>query len=152
VCITRCGNLFGPGDMNYNRIIPGTIRAALLGQRPEIRSDGSPIRDYVYVKDVVAAYLLLAERMDDAALHGGAFNIGTGEPVSVLELTRRVLAAADRADLEPDVRNTAGKGEILRQYLSSEKASAVLGWAPGGSLDARLRETVEWYRAHMASL
>ena len=147
VCITRCGNLFGPGDLNFNRIIPGTVRAALQGQRPVIRSDGSPIRDYVYVKDVVGAYLLLAERMEDPALHGRAFNIGTGEPVSVLDLTRRVLAAADRPDLEPDVRNTAS-GEILRQYLSSDLAREKLGWAPGGTLDGRLRETVDWYRAH----
>ena len=147
VCITRCGNLFGPGDLNFNRIIPGTIRAALQGQRPVIRSDGSPVRDYVYVKDVVGAYLLLAERMDDSALHGRAFNIGTGEPVSVLDLTRKVLAAVDRLDLEPDVQNTAS-GEILRQYLSSDLARETLGWAPDGTLDGRLRDTVAWYRAH----
>ncbi len=126
VCITRCGNLFGPGDFNFNRIVPGTIRSALLGQRPVIRSDGSPIRDYVYVKDIVGAYLLLAERMDDPGLHGQAFNIGTGEPVSVLDLTRRVLLAADRPDLEPDVQNNASR-EIPRQYLSSDLARTVPG-------------------------
>jgi CDP-glucose 4,6-dehydratase len=151
VCITRCGNLFGPGDLNFNRIIPGTIRSALLGERPVIRSDGSPIRDYVYVKDVVGAYLLLAERMDDSALHGQAFNIGTGEPVSVLDLTRRVLQAAARPDLEPDVQNNASR-EIPRQYLSADHARAVLGWQPGGTLNERLRDTVDWYRAHAASL
>lgn len=151
VCITRCGNLFGPGDLNFNRIVPGTIRSALLGQRPVIRSDGSPVRDYVYVKDVVGAYLLLAERMDDAALHGQAFNIGTGEPVSVLDLTWRVLLAADRPDLEPDVRNNASH-EIPRQYLSSDHATAVLGWQPGGTLNERLRDTVAWYRAHASSI
>ena len=151
VCITRCGNLFGPGDLNFNRIIPGTIRSALLGERPVIRSDGSPIRDYVYVKDVVGAYLLLAERMDDTALHGQAFNIGTGEPVSVLDLTRRVLRAADRPDLEPDVQNNASR-EIPRQYLSADHARAVLGWQPGGTLNERLRDTVDWYRTHAASI
>lgn len=147
VCITRCGNLFGPGDLNFNRIVPGTIRAALQGDRPVIRSDGSPVRDYVYVKDVVTAYLVLAERMDDSALHGRAFNIGTGEPVSVLDLTRRTLAAAGRPDLEPLVQNTASS-EILRQYLDSGAAREVLGWSPGAGLDGRLRETAEWYRDH----
>ncbi len=151
VCITRCGNLFGPGDTNFSRIIPGTFRAALQGQRPVIRSDGSPVRDYVFVKDAVAAYLLLAERMDDRSLHGLPFNIGTGEPVSVLDLTRRVLAAADRADLEPEVLNTA-KSEVLRQYLSSDRARERLGWAPGATLDARLRETAGWYQQHVATL
>ena len=145
VCITRCGNLFGPGDFNFNRIIPGTIRAALRGQRPVIRSDGSPIRDYIYVKDAVAAYLLLAERMDDASVHGKAFNFGTGEPVSVIDLTRRLLTAAARPDLEPDVQNTASN-EIQRQYLSTELARKVLGWAPGRTLGDRLQETVAWYR------
>jgi CDP-glucose 4,6-dehydratase len=150
VCITRCGNLFGPGDLNFNRIVPGTIRSALLGERPVIRSDGSPVRDYVYVKDVASAYLRLAEKMDDAALHGRAFNIGTGEPVSVLDLTRRLLAAADRSDLEPLVQNTASS-EILRQYLSTDAAREVLGWTPSAGLDARLREAVDWYRAHPAT-
>jgi CDP-glucose 4,6-dehydratase len=147
VCITRCGNLFGPGDLNFNRIVPGTIRSALQGQRPVIRSDGSPVRDYIYVKDAVAAYLLLAERMNDASLHGQAFNFGTGEPVSVLDLTRKILATADRPDLEPDVQNTTSS-EILLQYLSADRARAILGWVPGGMLDERLHQTVAWYRAH----
>jgi len=151
VCITRCGNLFGPGDTNFNRIVPGTIRAALRGERPVIRSDGSPVRDYVYVKDAAAAYLLLAEKMDDKTIHGRAFNFSTGEPISVLDLTRKVLAAAGRTDLEPDVQNTA-RGEILRQYLSSDLARKVLGWTAGGTLDQRLRETVSWYRAQASSL
>jgi CDP-glucose 4,6-dehydratase len=147
VCITRCGNLFGPADLNFNRIVPGTIRSALLGERPVIRSDGSPIRDYVYVKDVASAYLHLAERMDDPGLHGQAFNIGTGEPVSVLELTHRILAVTGRSDLEPIIQSNASR-EIPRQYLSSEKARDILGWQPGGNLDHRLRETADWYRAH----
>ena len=146
VSITRCGNIFGPRDMNFSRIIPGTIRAALHGERPVIRSDGSPVRDYLSVQDAVSAYLSLAERMDDPAIHGQAFNFGTGEPVSVLDLTRRVLAAAGRADLEPLVQNNASS-EIHRQYLSSDRARDVLGWRPGAPLDIRLRETVAWYRA-----
>jgi len=150
VCITRCGNLFGGGDLNWSRIIPGTIRSLLAGERPIIRSDGSPMRDYVHVQDIAFAYLLLAERMDDETLHGQAFNFGTGEPLSVLDLTRKIVAATGRSDLPPDVRNEA-KGEILHQYLSSERARA-LGWKPSKSIDERLVETVAWYRDHLARI
>jgi CDP-glucose 4,6-dehydratase len=147
VCITRCGNLFGPGDLNFNRIIPGTFRSILNDERPVIRSDGSPMRDYLFIEDAVAGYLLLAERMDDTTVAGKAFNFGTGEPVSVLDLTRRMLKVAGREDLRPDVQNTA-KGEILNQYLSAELARNTLGWQPGAGLDARLAETLAWYRAN----
>lgn len=147
VAITRCGNLFGPGDLNVNRIVPGTCLAAIDGQRPVIRSDGSPVRDYVFVEDIVRAYLLLADHIGDHGVVGRAFNFGTGEPVSVLELTRRTLAAAGRGDLEPDMRNNA-HGEIQAQYLSSTLAAEKLGWAPGAGLDARLAQTANWYREH----
>lgn len=150
VCVTRCGNLFGPGDLNYNRVIPGTIRSALIGERPIIRSDGSPVRDYVYVGDIVDAYLCLAEHMDDAGLHGNAFNFGTGEPVSVVDLVRRILKVAGREDLEPVIQNNASS-EIPRQYLSSKKAAERLGWRPGAPLDSRLRDTLEWYRGALGS-
>lgn len=145
VCITRCGNLYGPGDMNFNRIVPGTFRSILWNTRPIIRSDGSPLRDYVHVQDIVDAYLLLAERMDDTAIHGRAFNFSSGEPISVLDLTRLMLQAADREDLEPVVLNEA-KGEILHQYLSSDLAREMLGWRPGAPLAERLQETFAWYR------
>ncbi len=145
VCITRCGNLFGGGDPNTSRIVPGTILAALAGERPVIRSDGTPVRDYIHVEEVVEAYLRLAERMDDASLHGLAFNFGTGEPVSVLDLTWRILRLMKREDLEPRVLDEA-RAEIPAQYLSSERAERLLGWRPVASLDERLRETIEWYR------
>jgi CDP-glucose 4,6-dehydratase len=146
VCVTRCGNIFGPGDLNYNRIVPGTIRSILHNERPVIRSDGAPLRDYVFVHDIVNAYMVLAERMDDEAVIGQAFNFGTGAPVSVLDLTLAILKVAGREDLKPDVRNTAS-GEILHQYLSSERATRILGWRPAKSLESRLRETYEWHRA-----
>lgn len=145
VCITRCGNLFGPGDINYNRLIPGTIRSAVNGEAPIIRSDGTAIRDYLFVHDAVAGYLALAERMDDPAIHGGAFNFGTGEPVSVTDVVWRILRVAEREDLQPVIQNAAN-GEIPRQYLSARRAEEVLGWRPGAPLDARLRETIAWYR------
>jgi CDP-glucose 4,6-dehydratase len=151
VCITRCGNLFGPGDLNFSRIVPGTIESVLRNERPVIRSDGSPIRDYVYVKDIVPGYLAPAERMDDKAIHGKAFNFGTREPVSVLDLTKLILRVSGHEHLEPDVQNTA-RGEIHHQYLSSDLARKVLGWAPRVSLADRLVETVAWYRDYFAGL
>lgn len=146
VCITRCGNLFGPGDLNYNRIVPGTIRDVLNNRRPIIRSDGTPMRDYVFVKDIAVAYMILAEHMKNREIHGRAFNFGTGKPVSVLEITKLILKVANREDLEPDVQNTA-QGEINHQYLSSELAHSMLGWKPGASFEARLAESFEWYKS-----
>ena len=144
VCITRCGNLFGGGDLNFNRIVPGTIKWGLKGERPIIRSDGSPKRDYIYVRDAVDAYLLLARSMDDSSIHGQAFNFGTAKPLSVLELTQKILSLMGREDLEPVILDQA-KAEILHQYLSSEKASRLLGWEPVASLDQGLTETINWY-------
>jgi len=148
VCITRCGNLFGPGDLNFSRIVPGTIKSALMGERPIIRSDGTMIRDYVHVLEIAEAYLLLAERMDDRSIHGLAFNFGTGEPKSVLAITQEILRQAGREDLEPVILNEA-KSEIPAQYLSSERARTRLGWAPGKPLAERLREAIEWYRQYL---
>jgi CDP-glucose 4,6-dehydratase len=150
VCITRCGNLFGPGDLNFSRIVPGTIRSLLRGERPVIRSDGSPKRDYVYVHDIALAYLRLAERMDDHSLLGSAFNFGTGAPLSVLELTRAILRAGGREDLEPQIQNQA-RGEIQHQYLSSERATRLLGWRPAQSVEQRLRDCIAWYEQHLAN-
>jgi len=145
VSVTRCGNIFGPRDLNFSRIVPGTIRSALRGEQPVIRSDGTPVRDYIYVDDVVEGYLRLAERMERAEVRGRAYNFGTGEPQSVLALTKLILQAVDRPDLAPRVLNEA-KAEIANQYLSSEAAKCDLGWAPGASVAARLGETVTWYR------
>lgn len=147
VAITRCGNLFGPADLNVNRIVPGTCLAAIDGTRPVIRSDGTPVRDYVYVDDIAEGYMLLGERLLEDGVKGEAFNFGTGEPISVLDLTRRILRVAGREDLEPDVLNGASN-EIAAQYLSSEKSLSRLGWAPAASLDDRLAATLAWYREH----
>ncbi|WJW76307.1 GDP-mannose 4,6-dehydratase [Thiohalobacter sp. IOR34] len=150
VCVTRCGNLFGGGDLNFNRIIPGTIRMALNDERPVIRSDGTPLRDYIYVKDAVDAYLLLAEKMIGNSVQGEAFNFGTAKPMSVLEITNKVLELMGRSDLAPLVLNEA-KGEILHQYLSSDKARRLLGWEPVSSLDDGLRATIDWYRNFLSA-
>ena len=146
VCITRAGNFFGGRDLNFNRIVPGTIRSALNGERPILRSDGTMIRDYIYVQDIVLAYLRLAAAMDDSKIHGQAFNFSNEEPLSVTALVNRILALAGRTDLDPVILGEASN-EIPRQYLDSGKARKLLGWTPGWTLDAALAETIEWYRA-----
>lgn len=144
VCITRCGNFYGGGDLNFNRIIPGTIRSLLQGERPVIRSDGHSIRDYFYVKDGAQAYLHLAQMMDDPALHGEAFNFSNEIQVTVLELVALIRELMG-SELEPVVLNEA-RHEILHQYLSAEKARRMLRWQPRYSLREGLWETIEWYR------
>jgi CDP-glucose 4,6-dehydratase len=151
VCVTRCGNFYGGGDLNFNRIVPGTVRSALRGQRPVIRSDGSFVRDYFYVKDGAAAYLHLAECMArQPEVVGQAFNFSTEIQVTVLELVERILRQMG-SPLSPDVRNEASN-EIKHQYLSAAKARELLAWRPRYELDAALAETIEWYRAYFASL
>jgi CDP-glucose 4,6-dehydratase len=143
VAITRCGNFYGGGDLNWNRIVPGTMRSVLRGQRPIIRSDGKYVRDYFYVEDGAAAYTLLAERLDDPGLYGRAFNFSNEIQLTVLELVERILTLMD-SNLEPDVRNEA-TNEIRHQYLSAAKARQVLGWEPLFTLDEGLKRTIEWY-------
>ena len=145
IAITRCGNFFGGGDLNWNRIVPGTIRSIIRGQRPVIRSDGSLIRDYFYVEDGVGAYMLLAERlMGDPSLRGEAFNFSMETQLTVLELTERILVAMG-SDLVPDVQNTA-TNEIQHQYLDAAKARKRLDWHPLYTLDDGLQRTVAWYK------
>lgn len=145
VGITRCANLYGGGDLNWNRIVPGTVRSALRGERPIVRSDGSPLRDYLYVKDAVRAYMILAEHLDDPDLHGEPFNFGLEQPRSVLEMVNTIIAVSDHPELEPVILDEA-KNEIQDQYLDSEKATRILGWKPQYSLTEGLRETVRWYQ------
>ena len=144
VCITRCGNLYGGGDLNFNRIIPQTIKSVLRGERPVIRSDGTFIRDYFYVEDAVKAYLLLAEKMIDSGLEGQAFNFSNEIQLTVLELVNKILALM-KTDLTPVILNQ-GSNEIIHQYLSSKKASEILGWKPSFTIDQGLIRTIDWYK------
>lgn len=151
VCITRCGNFYGGGDLNWNRIVPGTIRSILRGERPVLRSDGSYIRDYFYAEDGAAAYMHLAEKMaENPALAGEAFNFSNEIQITVLELVRRILQISGSA-LEPDIQATA-KNEIIHQYLSAEKARNLLGWTPSFTLDTALTLTLDWYRNYFTNL
>ena len=150
VCVTRCGNFCGGGDLNFNRIVPGTIRSIIKGDRPIIRSDGTFVRDYIFVLDAVEAYLLLAEKMDDKTIHGEAFNFSNEIVLSVLEITQMIARLLNREDLQPNVLNIA-KGEIKHQYLSAQKARDMLGWKPKYTIEEGLKETIKWYQCFFES-
>jgi CDP-glucose 4,6-dehydratase len=145
VAITRCGNFYGGGDLNWNRIIPGTIRAIIRGQSPVIRSDGQYVRDYFYVEDGAAAYMTLAEKLaQDPALRGQAFNFSNEIQSTVLELVQKILTLMG-ADLQPEIRNEVSN-EIRLQYLSAAKARQILDWKPLFTLDEGLARTIRWYQ------
>lgn len=144
LAIVRCANIYGPGDLNWSRIVPGTIRSMLDGEAPVIRSDGTLERDYMYVSDAVSAYMTLATSVTRPDVRGEAFNFGWGRGYSVLEIVREILSHAD-APMEPKVLGQ-NHGEIARQWLSSEKAERVLGWRPAVALDEGIERSVRWYR------
>lgn len=148
VSITRCGNFFGGGDLNWNRIIPGTIRSILRGTAPVIRSDGTLIRDYIYVEDAVNAYMTLAEALyGRPELKGEAFNFSNETQRTVLELTQTILDSLE-SDLKPVVQGQ-NHGEIQAQYLDSAKAFDLLNWKPKFGLDEGLKRTISWYKEHL---
>ncbi len=149
VCVTRCGNFYGGGDLNFNRIVPDTIRSALRDKPVTIRSDGSYIRDYFYVRDGVLAYLHLAEQMDRKEIWGEAFNFSNELQITVLDLVRKILFMMDKSHLEPVILNQA-RNEIKHQYLSAEKARRMLNWYPKYFLEEGLKETIEWYKIFLS--
>jgi CDP-glucose 4,6-dehydratase len=145
VAVTRLANVYGPGDVNWARVIPDTARALVRGERPVIRSDGSPERDYIYVEDAADAYLAVGDSLDDPANHGRAWNAGSGKPLSVLEIVTRLIEISGR-DVEPDIQGTGvPHGEIDRQFLDSSAIKSELGWEPAWDLDRGLAATWEWY-------
>lgn len=149
VVVTRCGNFYGGGDLNWNRIVPGTIRSLLRGERPVIRSDGQFIRDYFYVEDGAAAYVLLAEQLAGRPdLAGEAFNFSNELQISVLDLVRRIQTLMG-SKLEPDIQNQASH-EIRHQFLSAKKARDRFGWRPHFDLDEGLARTIAWYKDYFA--
>jgi CDP-glucose 4,6-dehydratase len=145
VAVTRLANVYGPGDVNWARLIPDTARALVRGARPVIRSDGTPERDYLYVEDAADAYLAVGDSLDDPAQRGRAWNAGTGVPLSVLGVVQRLIAVSGR-DVEPDIHGTGvPHGEIDRQYLDPAAMRQELGWSPEWDFDEGLRVTWEWY-------
>ena len=144
LAITRCGNFYGGGDLNWNRIVPGTIRSVIRGQRPVIRSDGQFVRDYFYIEDGSAAYMMLAEKMhENPELAGEAFNFSNEEQLTVNDLVHLILKVM-QSNLEPEIRNMASH-EIKHQYLSAAKARDMLGWKPLYTMEKGLDKTVKWY-------
>lgn len=150
VTVARCGNVYGGGDLNWSRIVPGTIRSLLRKERPVLRSDGKYVRDYIYVSDIVDAYLLLAEKTTLDGVRGEAFNFGNESRVTALEMTRNVQQLMGNGDLEPIILNQA-EAEIKHQTLDSSKAKRLLNWSPHYSLQHGLTETIEWYRTFFRS-
>jgi CDP-glucose 4,6-dehydratase len=145
VAILRCGNIYGGGDLNWSRIVPGTIRSLFQGERPIIRSDGRYVRDYLYVKDVVRACLAVADKLDDPKVQGQGFNFSPQKPMTVVEVVTAITRLMNAGSLKPMIKNAA-TGEIRDQYLSAAKARRLLGWRAAYDLETGLSETVAWYR------
>ncbi|HMK54484.1 MAG TPA: GDP-mannose 4,6-dehydratase, partial [Methanobacteriaceae archaeon] len=147
VCVTRCGNFYGGGDLNFNRIVPGTIRSVINNERPIVRSDGTLVRDYFYIEDGVEAYLTLAEKMDNENIQGEAFNFSNEEPLTVLEILNKIIEVMD-SELSPVILNQASN-EIDAQYLSAQKARTLLNWKPIYNIEEGLKKTVKWYNGFL---
>lgn len=147
IAITRCGNIYGPGDLNFNRLIPGTIRSVFFNESPIIRSDGTYIRDYLFVEDAVDSYLLLSENIGRNDVNGQAFNFSTKNKMNVLDIVNLIIKKMN-SKLKPEIRNDAN-GEIKYQYLSSQKAKKVLGWEAKYSIEKGLDETIPWYVSYL---
>ncbi|MGC9318046.1 MAG: NAD-dependent epimerase/dehydratase family protein [Armatimonadota bacterium] len=151
VGVVRCANIYGPGDLNFNRIVPGTFRSLLLGERPVIRSDGTLMRDYMFIDDAVDAYVRVMEALLAREHHGEAFNFGTGEPVSVLGIFEEMVRIAQRPDLKPQVLGEASR-ELRDQFISAHRARRLLGWEPRTPRPEGLERTYDWYARHLPQI
>jgi len=143
--IARCGNIYGGNDLNFNRIVPGTIKSFLHNQRPIIRSDGTFKRDYIYVEDAVDSYITIAENLHKNRIKGQSFNFGNEKPLKVMEIVKEIQKLMSKEDIKPKILNIA-KGEIKDQYLNSKKARKMLKWKPHYTLEKGLKETIKWYK------
>ena len=151
VAVTRNANIYGGADLNFSRIVPDAICSLLEGKQLVIRSDGTPERDYMYVKDAANGYLLLAENMHRNEIKGQAFNFGTAKPISVLDLFSKIIKLTGKDGVKPKILGEA-KNEIDRQFLAADKAKKLLNWTPKYSLEEGLKETIEWYKANLKKI
>lgn len=149
IVVTRFANLYGGGDLNWNRIVPGTMRSVIRGERPVIRSDGTFRRDYLFVDDAVSGYMEIAQQLDRPEIRGQAFNFGMDQPTTALEIVQTILSLSDCPDLEPIILDQA-HNEIPDQFLASEKAHQLLGWRPQYTLREGLEKTLDWYRRFLS--
>jgi CDP-glucose 4,6-dehydratase len=148
IAVTRFANIYGGGDLNFSRLVPETVCGAIDGRPPVLRSDGSPVRDLLYVEDAAAAYLAIADRLDRAEVRGEAFNAGGERPYSVLEIVETITRLAGTG-VEPEIRGSGNpEGEIDRQYVDAAKIRERCGWSPSVSLEEGIGRTIEWYREH----
>ena len=151
IAVTRNANTYGGGDLNFSRIIPDAVSCILRGKQFLIRSDGTPLRDYMYIEDAVTGYIALAEQVDREDVRGQAFNFGSAQGISVIELFKRIAKICGRPDLQPKILGEA-KNEIDSQYLAIDKAKRILNWEPKWDLDEGIRMTVDWYRQYFKTL
>lgn len=143
--VTRCCNIYGGGDLNFSRIVPDTIRSVISNKNPVIRSDGTPVRDFIFVMDAISGYLTLAENLERNEIKGEAFNFGSNSPITILDFVNKIIKISGKS-LKPEViGKSKPKAEIDAQYLSSEKAEKLLNWRPKVSLENGLKETIRWY-------
>lgn len=147
VTVTRCGNFYGPGDLNWNRIVPDTIKSLFYNKSPIIRSDGTCIRDYIFIEDASDGYMKLAENTHLEGIKGEAFNFSTGERLTVLDIVKKITQLFP-SNLEPTILNKV-QGEIKHQYLSNEKSKTILNWKPKHTIDQSLAKTITWYKSFL---
>lgn len=150
VAVTRCSNLYGGGDLNWNRLLPGTIRSVLRGEPPVIRSDGSFKRDYLYVEDAVRGYMMIAEKLANTAVYGECFNFGKGQPNRALDVVNTIIKLSEHPYLQPIILDEV-KNEIRDEYLSASKAHQLLGWSPQETLESGLTKTMAWYEQFLSA-
>lgn len=148
VGISRCGNLYGGGDLNFSRVVPGTIRSLILDEDPIIRSDGTYVRDYFYIEDTVDAFITLGENLDRDKIKGDAFNFGTGITTTVLDVVNKLISLSGKSNLKPNILNEV-RHEIKEQYLDCKKADRLLNWTPKHDLDTGLKKTIAWYETYL---
>jgi CDP-glucose 4,6-dehydratase len=150
IAVTRLANVFGPGDVNWARVIPDTARSLVFGERPVIRSDGTPERDYIYVEDAADAYLAVIDSLANPANRGRVWNAGSGQPRSVLEVVRLLIGVSGH-DFEPEIKGAGLDGELDRQFLDATAIRDELGWEPRWELERGLRAAYEWYERTLSA-